>query len=194
MTKNNSGPGNKKKIEKKPLPSTHPHSFKSFLTTTPKPSSPLTRQTGKAKARINKVHMFPIQIGDIVIVAAYSWYIHTKLQVEASPPQASCLATWAQDEKNQKDVQNLHLLGSYVRLATDGGPMASNPQYQNRADCLFPFISTCYERTKISFFHIIQYYKLSRTQHESRLSIRNGSLVFLPTIITQNLRFQMLQH
>ena len=139
MTKNNSGPGNKKKIEKKPLPSTHPHSFKSFLTSTPKPSSPLTRQTGKAKARINKVHMFPIQIGDIVIVAAYSWYIHTKLQVEASPPQASCLATWAQDEKNQKDVQNLHLLGSYVRLATDGGPMASNPQYQNRADCLFPF-------------------------------------------------------
>ena len=120
MPRSNPNPSTKKRNEKKPLPSTHPYYFKSFLTTTPKPSSPLTRQTGKAKARINKVHMFSIQIGDIVIVAAYSWYIHTKLQVEASPPQASCLATWAQDEKNQKEVQNLHLLGLYVRLATDG--------------------------------------------------------------------------
>ena len=115
------------------------HSFKSFLTTTPHPSSLLKRQAGKAKARTNNVHFVPISIGDIVLLVGYSWYIHSTLRTEASPPQSSCLASWAEDQKNEDRVQEMHLLGSYGRVAKDGGPMASNPQYQNRADCLYPF-------------------------------------------------------
>jgi hypothetical protein len=115
------------------------HSFRSFLTTTPHPSSLLSRQAGKPKARTNKVHFVPIAIGDIVILAGYSWYIHSTLRAEASPPQSSSLASWAEDEKNADAIGNLHLLGSYGRIAKDGGPLASNPQYQNRADCLYPF-------------------------------------------------------